>query len=139
MSCHVAKEESSHELGVSFVHPDSQEWSIQLCAETCCGGVKASPRLKHTAKPLRIQPSISAETLTIAVCTHADRAERASMVSVRTVVNMILDSGRRTSTEISYVNTLKMVVLAPSVVASQSAICFKAPSSHLRRRKIALT
>ena len=35
-------------------------------------------RLKHTAKPMRISPmSISAEMLTIAVCTHADRAERA--------------------------------------------------------------
>ena len=31
-------------------------------------------------------PSISAEMLTIAVCTRADRAERASMVSVPTVV-----------------------------------------------------
>ena len=37
MSCHVANEESSHEHGVSFVHPNSQECSTQLCAETCCG------------------------------------------------------------------------------------------------------
>ena len=48
-------------------------------------------------------PSISAETLTIAVSTcgpHSAHAERASMVSVRAVAAMILDSGRRTSTEI---------------------------------------
>ena len=32
-----ASEESSHERGVSFVHSDSQECSIQLCAEACCG------------------------------------------------------------------------------------------------------
>ena len=73
--------------------------------------VKTSPRLKHTAKPMRIPPSISAEMLTIAVCTHADRAERASMVSVRTVVIMILDSRRPTSTEIRYVKILTIVVL----------------------------
>ena len=35
---------------------------------------KIRPRLKHTAKPLGIfSPSIIAEMLTIAVCTHADR------------------------------------------------------------------
>ena len=72
--------------------------------------VKTRPRLKHTAKPMRILPSISAEMLTIAVCTHADRAERASMVSVRTVVIVILDSRRRTSTEMSHVKTLTIVV-----------------------------
>ena len=37
MSCHVANEESSRERGVSFVHPDSRECSIQLSAETCYG------------------------------------------------------------------------------------------------------
>ena len=37
MSCHGANAESSHERGVSFVHPDSRECSIQLCAETCRG------------------------------------------------------------------------------------------------------
>ena len=74
--------------------------------------VKTSPRLKHTAKPMRILPSISAEMLTIAVCTHADRAERASMASIRTVVIVILDPRRRTSTEIRYVKkTLTIVVL----------------------------
>ena len=36
MSCHVANEESSHERGVSSVHHDSQGYSTQLCAETCC-------------------------------------------------------------------------------------------------------
>ena len=55
---------------------------------------------------------MSAELLTIAVCTHVDHAERASMVSVRTVVAMILDSGRRTSTEMSCVKTLTIAVLA---------------------------
>ena len=35
--------------------------------------VKTSTRLKHTAKPLRSLPSISAEMLTVAVCSHADR------------------------------------------------------------------
>ena len=50
--------------------------------------------------------------LTVAVCTLVDRAERASMVSVRSVAVMILDSGRRTSTEIKYVQTLTIVVLA---------------------------
>ena len=35
---------------------------------------------------MKISPSISATLLTIAVCAHADHAERASMVSVRTVV-----------------------------------------------------
>ena len=49
--------------------------------------------------------------LTIAVCTHADSAERASMVSIRTVVIVILDSRRRTSTEMSYAKTLTIVVL----------------------------
>ena len=47
------------------------------------------PRLKHTAKPVIISPSISAEMLTIAVCTHADRAERAPMVSIHSVVVVI--------------------------------------------------
>ena len=42
-------------------------------------------------------PSISAQMLTITVCTHADRAERASMVSIRT--------------EIRYVKTLTIVVI----------------------------
>ena len=50
--------------------------------------------------------------LTIAACTHADRAERASMVSVRTVAIMILDSRKWTSTERKYVKTLTIVVLA---------------------------
>ena len=37
---------------------------------------KTRPRLKHTAKSLNISPpSISADMLTIAVCTHADSAE----------------------------------------------------------------
>ena len=35
VSGHVANEESSHERGVSFVSPDSQESSSKLCAETC--------------------------------------------------------------------------------------------------------
>ena len=67
--------------------------------------------LRHTAEPMRISPSIRAEVLTIAVCTHADRAEPASMVSVRTVVIMILDSRRRTSTERKYVKTLTIAVI----------------------------
>ena len=37
MSSHVENEESSHERRVSFAHPDFQECSTQLCAETCCG------------------------------------------------------------------------------------------------------
>ena len=43
MACHVANEESSLERGVSFVHPDFQERSIQLCAETCCGEKRLTP------------------------------------------------------------------------------------------------
>ena len=53
----------------------------------------------------------SADMLTIAVCTHAERAERASVVSIRAVVIMILDSKRGTSTEMRYVKTLTSVVL----------------------------
>ena len=56
--------------------------------------------MKHTAKPLGIfLPSVSAEMLTIAACTDVDRTERASTVSIRTVAIVILDSGRRRSTE----------------------------------------
>ena len=36
MSCHVENEDSSHERGMSFVHPDYQKCPTQLCAETCC-------------------------------------------------------------------------------------------------------
>ena len=43
MSCHITNEESSHERGVSFVHPGSQECSTQLCAETCCGEKRLTP------------------------------------------------------------------------------------------------
>ena len=43
VSCHVANEESSHEPGVSFAHLDSQECSIQLCAETCWSERRSSP------------------------------------------------------------------------------------------------
>ena len=74
--------------------------------------VKTRPCLKHTAKPMRFLPSINAEMLKIAVCTHADRAERASMVLVRTVVIVILDSRRPTSAEMRYVKTLTIAVLA---------------------------
>ena len=63
----------------------------------------------HTAKPMRM--SISGEMLTITICTHADRAERPSMVSIRAVVVVILDSRRRTSTEIRYVKTLTIVLV----------------------------
>ena len=61
---------------------------------------------------MRLPSSISAEMLTIAVCTHADRAERASMVSVHTVAILILDSWRRTSTEVWHVKTLTIIVLS---------------------------
>ena len=37
--------------------------------------------------------------VTIAACTHVDRTERASMVSIRTVAIVILDSRRLRSTE----------------------------------------
>ena len=40
-----------------------------------------------------------------------ERAERASVVSIRAVVIMILDSKRGTSTEMRYVKTLTSVVL----------------------------
>ena len=54
------------------------------------------PRLKHTAKPLGIfLPYVSTEMLTIGTCTHMDRTERASMVSVGTVAIVILNSRRR--------------------------------------------
>ena len=43
----------------------------------------AKPLLEHVAKPLgnSFLPSISAEMLTIATCTHVQRMERASSVS----------------------------------------------------------
>ena len=47
MSCHVANEELSHERRVSFVHPDFQECSIQLCAKTC-GGEKRFTSLESS-------------------------------------------------------------------------------------------
>ena len=50
------------------------------------------PRLRHTAKPTRFSPFISAEMLTIAACTRADRAERASMMSVPTDVRGIQEA-----------------------------------------------
>ena len=68
--------------------------------------VKRSPRLKHTAKPLRISPVHQCRNFDDCRMHTCGRAERASMVSVRTVVVVILDSGRRTSTAISYVKTL---------------------------------
>ena len=72
-----------------------------------------SPRSKHTLRSQsEFHPSISAELLTIAVCTHADLAERASMVSIRTVVIVMLDSGRKTSAEIRYSKTLTIVEIA---------------------------
>ena len=73
---------------------------------------RATSEDKTTFETLRSQrefpPSISAEMLTIAVCTHANPAERASMVSIRTVVIVI----RRASTEVRCVKTLTIVVLA---------------------------
>ena len=39
VSCHIINEDSSHERGVSVVHPDSQECSIQLC----CGEKRLTP------------------------------------------------------------------------------------------------
>ena len=35
VSRHVTNEESSDEIGMSFALPDSQEFSIRHCAETC--------------------------------------------------------------------------------------------------------
>ena len=36
VSCHVKNEETTHERGVCFVLPDSQECPFHSCAETCC-------------------------------------------------------------------------------------------------------
>jgi len=49
--------------------------------------------------------------LTIAARTHVDRTERASMVSIRTVVIVILDSRRWRSTERRYMEILTIVVM----------------------------
>ena len=64
--------------------------------------MKLSRRLDSdgcTVESTRISPFTSAAKLTIAACAHADCAERASMVSIRTVVIVIFDSRRRTSME----------------------------------------
>ena len=53
--------------------------------------------------------------------TYSDRAERASVVSIRTVVIVILDSRRRTLTEIRYVKTLTIVVLVRLFARRQDA------------------
>ena len=63
-----------------------------------------------TVESMRISPYTSAAMLMVAVCAHADCAERASMVSIRTVVIVILDSRRRKSTEGGNAKTLMIVV-----------------------------
>ena len=53
---------------------------------------KGNKPLISSVEPLGIfLTSVSTEMSTIAACTHVDRAERASMVSIRTVVIVILD------------------------------------------------
>ena len=66
--------------------------------------------MKHTAKPLGIfTPSISAELLTIAACTHVHRTERASMVNLN---SCDCDPGfQERSTERRCVEMLTIVVV----------------------------
>ena len=75
---------------------ERQCWLLSTSACGCATS-ENKPTFETHCEANENLPSISAEMLTIAVCTHADRAERASMVSVRTVAIMILDAreGRR--------------------------------------------
>ena len=66
----------------------------QRVACACYAMRRTRPRLEHTVESMRISPYNSAA---IAVCAHADCAERASMVSIRTIVIVFFDSRRRTS------------------------------------------
>ena len=82
--------------------------SVSACG--CATSEKQDQVVKHTAKPMRIPPSISAEMLTIAVCTHA--GPRGTCVDGVSSHSGEYDpgSGRRTSTEIRCVKTLTIVV-----------------------------
>ena len=101
--------------GAAVLVAVEQDRSASVCNSVACDASKATSENKTTfethCEANEISPVHQCRMLTIAVCTPADRAERASMVSVRTVVVVILDSGRRTSTAIRFVKTLTIVVL----------------------------
>ena len=65
-----------HGSGASVVPGRERSASVLLVVQDM-RRAKTRPRLEHTAKQMRISPSIGEEMLTITVCTHANRAERA--------------------------------------------------------------
>ena len=73
-------------------HPKNGSGAMSIQGKSACHPLSVARRSKRTT-------TISAAMLTIAVCAHA------SMVSIRTVVIVISDYRRQTSTEIRCVKT----------------------------------